>query len=59
MVSLGNSASERKVTLAMVRNSLFSEEIKRKDFMGTGVEAKAVDHLGITSQEAYPSLEGK
>ena len=25
----------------------------------TGVEAKAGDHLGITSQEVDPSLEGK
>ena len=25
----------------------------------TGVEAKVEDHLGITSQEADPSLEGK
>ena len=52
----------------MVRNNLFNEEIRRKDFVGNethplswriGVEAKSEDHLGITSQEADPSLEGK
>ena len=52
----------------MVRNSLFNEEIRRKDFVGmthmpllwrTRVEEKAEDHLGITSQEEDPSLEGK
>ena len=34
VVSLGNSALEGKVTLAMVKNSLFNEEIQRKDFLG-------------------------
>ena len=29
VVSLGNSVRERKFTLAMVRNSLLNEEIKR------------------------------
>ena len=68
MVPLGNSAPEGKVTLAMGRNSLFNEEIRRKDFVGnythalvmeTKVKGKAKDHLSITSQEANPSLERK
>ena len=68
VVSLGNSTPEGKVTLAIVRNSLFNEEIRRMAFWAmihiplsqrTGVEAKTNDHLGITIQEADLSLEGK
>ena len=66
VVFLGNSAPEGKVTLAMVINSLFNEEIRMKDFVGndtlsrrTRVEAKVEDHLSITIQEADPILEGK
>ena len=68
VVSLGNSALEGKVTLAMVKNSLFNEEIRRKDFLGNDTHAlvtenkgrsKAKNCLGITSQEVDPSLEGK
>ena len=32
--TLGNSVLEEKVTMAMVKNSLFNEEIRRKDFRG-------------------------
>ena len=68
MVSLGNSALEGKVALVMVRNNLFNEEIRREDFVGNDVHAlitenrgqsKRKDHLGITTQEEDPSLEGK
>ena len=68
VVSLGNSALEGRVTLAMVINSIFNEEIRRKEFVGIthmplsrsiGVKAKVENHLSITSQEADPSLGGK
>ena len=39
VVSLRNSAPEGKVTLVMVRNSLFNEEIQRKDFVGNDTHA--------------------
>ena len=54
--------------LAIVKNSLLKEEIQRKDFVGNDTHAlvtenrgrrKIEDHLGITSQEADLSLEGK
>ena len=35
-----------KVTLAMVRNSLFNEEIGRKDFMGNDTHALVTDNKG-------------
>ena len=65
MVSLGNSVRERKFTLAMVRNSLLNEEI-RKDFlindthalvMENRVEAKTENYLSKTYQEVDTSLE--
>ena len=68
VVSLGNSTPKGKVTLAMVRNSLFNEEIRMKDFVGNDTHAlvtknkgrsKSKGHLGITSQEADPNLRGK
>ena len=46
MVSLGNSAPEGKVTLAMVRNSLFNEEIQRKDFVGNDTHALVTENKG-------------
>ena len=46
VVSLGNSASEGKVTLAMVRNSLFNEEIQRKDFLGNDTHALVMENMG-------------
>ena len=39
MVSLGNLALDGKVTLAMVKNSLFTEEIQRKDFVANDTHA--------------------
>ena len=46
VVSLGNSALERKVMLAMVRNSLFNEEIRRKHFVGNDTHALIVKSRG-------------
>ena len=46
VVSLGNSALKGKVTLAMVRNSLFNEEIRRKDFMGNDTHALVKENKG-------------
>ena len=46
MVSLGNSAPKGKVTLAMVRNSLFNEEIRRKDFVGNDTYALTIENNG-------------
>ena len=46
MVSLGNSVLEGKVTLAMVRNSLFNEEIRRKDFVGNDTHALVTENKG-------------
>ena len=46
MVSLGNSALEGKVTLVMVRNSIFNEQIRRKDFMGNGTHALVTENRG-------------
>ena len=40
VVSLGNLAPKGKVTLAMVRNSLFNEEIRMKDFVGNDTHEK-------------------
>ena len=46
MVSLRNSAPKGKVTLAMVRNSLFNEEIPRKDFVGNDTYALIIENNG-------------
>ena len=46
MVSLGNSALEGKVTLAMVINSLFNEEIRRKNFLGNDTHALVTENMG-------------
>ena len=46
MVPLGNSAPEGKVTLAMGRNSLFNEEIRRKDFVGNYTHALVMENKG-------------
>ena len=46
VVSLGNSASKGKVSLAMVRNSLFNEEICRKDFVGNDTHALITKNRG-------------
>ena len=55
MVSLGNSVPEGKVTLAMVRNSLFNEEIQRKFFMGDDTHALVTENRG-QSKSRGPSL---
>ena len=63
MVSLGNSTPEGKVTLAMVRNSLFNEEIRRKDFIGNDIHALVMKNRGRSKIRgpfgADPSLERK
>ena len=46
VVFLGNSAPEGKVTLAMVRNSLFNEEIRRKDFLSNDTHAFVTENKG-------------
>ena len=46
MVPLGNSAPEGKVTLAMVINSLFNEEIRRKNFLGNDTHALVTENRG-------------
>ena len=46
MVSLGNLAPKGKVMLAMVRNSLFNEEIRRKDFVGNDTYALIIEKNG-------------
>ena len=58
MVSLGNSAPEGKVTLVMVRNSLFNEEIRRKDFVGNDTHAFVTENRG-RSQSRGPSGHNK
>ena len=46
VVSLGNSALEGKVTLAMVKNSQFNEEIRRKEFLGNDTHALVTENKG-------------
>ena len=58
MVSLGNSALEGKVTLIMVRNSLFNEEIRRKDFVGNDTHAFVTENRG-RSKNRGPSRHNK
>ena len=54
MVSLGNSASKGKVTLAMVRNSLFNEEIGRKNFVGNDTYILVTENRGQSrNQESF------
>ena len=58
MVSLGNSALEGKVTLVMVRNSLFNEEIQRKDFLDNDTHALITENRG-QSKSRGPSGHNK
>ena len=44
VVSLGNSASEGKAMLAMARNSLFNEEIRKNDFLGNDTHALVTEN---------------
>ena len=46
VVSLGNSVPKEKVMLAMVRNSLFNEEIRRKDIVGKDTHALITENNG-------------
>ena len=46
MVSLGNSTPERKITLAMIINSLFNEEIRRNDFLGNDTHTLVTENRG-------------
>ena len=46
VVSLVNSAPKGKVTLAIVRNSLLNEEIRRKDFVGNDTHALVTENMG-------------
>ena len=46
VVSLGNSALKGKFTLAMVKNSLFNEEIRRNDFLGNDTHALVTKNRG-------------
>ena len=46
VVPLGNSTLEGKVTLAMVRNSQFNEEIRRNYFLGNDTHAFVRENRG-------------
>ena len=46
VVSLGNSAPEGKVTLAIVRNILFNEKIRRNDLLGNDTHAFVTENKG-------------
>ena len=58
VVSLENSALEGKVMLAMVRNSLFNEEIRRKDFVGNGTHTLVMENMG-RSKRRGPFMHNK
>ena len=58
VVSLGNSALNGKVTLAVVRNNLFNEEIRRKDFVGNDTYALVTENMG-RSKSRGPSKYNK
>ena len=54
MVSLGNSTLEGKVTLIVVINNLFNEEIRRKYFVGNDTHAFVMKNRGRSkSQESF------
>ena len=44
--TMGNLALEGKVTLGMVRNSIFNEEIQKKDLMGNDTHALVTENRG-------------
>ena len=44
--TMGNSALEGKVTLGMVRNSIFNEEIQKKDLIGNDTHAFVMENMG-------------
>ena len=43
---MGNSTLEGKVTLGMVRNSIFNEEIQKKDLIGNDTHAFVMENMG-------------
>ena len=45
-VTLGNSTLEGKITLAMVRNSLLNEDIRRKDFVSNDTHTLVTENRG-------------
>ena len=64
--TMGNLALEGKVTLGMVRNSIFNEEIQKKDLMGNDTHAlvtknrgrsRSKGRYGQTNQEVDQSLK--
>ena len=68
VVSLGNSTPKDKVVLAMVKNSLFNEEIRRNDFLGNDTRALVTENRGRSKSRGLfehnksrggSSLEGK
>ena len=56
MVSLGNSAIEGKVMLAMVKNSLFNKEIQMKDFVGNGTHALVMENRGRSKNNRWVAM---
>ena len=46
VVSLGNSTPKGKVTLAIIRNSLFKEEIRKNDFVANDTHALVTENKG-------------
>ena len=43
---MGNLTLEGKVALGMVRNSIFNEEIQKKDLMGNDTHALVTENRG-------------
>ena len=58
VVSLGNSAPEGTITLVMVRNSIFNEEIRRKDFVSNDTHALIMENKS-QSKSRGPSGHNK
>ena len=58
VVSLRNSSPKGKVTLAMVKNSLFKEEIRRKEFVGNNTHALVTENK-VRSKSKGPSGHNK
>ena len=44
--TMGNLTLEGKVALGMVRNSIFNEEIQKKDLMGNDTHALVTENRG-------------
>ena len=54
----GKFSPRWKVTLAVVRNNLFNEEIRRKDFVGNDTHALVTENMG-RSKSRGPSKYNK